>query len=199
MQTTACSHHRPDVAEAPTTAARVRFADAREVFAAFPTACEDIATPPTEAEPLQFLRALASGPAPQDAIGFCAYLLPRREAVWWASQCVRTLLDQPSERDEAALRAAEDWVYEPEEPTRQAALQIGMAADRRAPSTWVALAAAWSGGTLVVSEHDAARAPSHLTARAARGAVMLALAGKPDQAAHVSWCAEYCAQIAAEQ
>jgi len=174
----------------------LRFASAREVFEAFPTAYEDIKAKPTEAPPLEFLHALASGPTPDDAIAFCAYVLSRREAVWWASQCVRALLDEPNAYDEAALRAAENWVHEPDEPTRRTALEVGMAADRKAASTWVALAAAWSGGSLVFGEYPGPRAPPQLTARTARGAVLLALAGTPDRAAQVSRCVACGVRIA---
>jgi hypothetical protein len=173
----------------------LRFADARAVFAAFPTAREDIAAAPTEAEPLEFLRALAAGPTPQDAIGFCAYLLPRRDAVRWASQCVRALLDRPDANDERALKAAEDWVRDPQEETRRGALEIGMAGDRGAASTWVALAAGWSSGSLVLIEHTAPP-PPQLTARAARGALLLALAGRPNAATHISQCVERGIEIA---
>ena len=175
---------------------RIRFAFAQEVFAAFPTACEDIKAKPTEEPPLVFLRSLVNGPVPEDAITFCAYLLPRREAVWWASQCVRDLVGTPTEYDQAALKSAEDWVFEPEEPKRQAALQIGMTGNRKAPSTWVALAAAWSGGNLVINEYGGAPAPPHLTAKAASGALMFALLGKPDRGAEITRCIERGIQIA---
>jgi hypothetical protein len=174
----------------------LRFEVARDVFEAFPTAYDDIEARPTEAPPLAFLRSLASGPTPDDAIGFCAYLLPRREAVWWASQCVRDLIGTPTESDEIALGAAEDWVREPEEPKRRAALRIGLAADRRAASTWVALAAAWSGGSLIESEYRGPAAPPHLTAKAARGALMLALVDKPHRGTQISQCVKRGVQIA---
>ncbi|MGH6800759.1 MAG: DUF6931 family protein, partial [Methylocella sp.] len=122
----------------------LRFSAARDVFEAFPTAYEDIATEPNDQLPLVFLRELVKGPAPEDALPFCAYLLPRREAVWWASQSVRALVDKPTKYDEAAFKAAEDWVREPEEPNRRRALKIGTMANQRVASTWVALAAAWS-------------------------------------------------------
>src|ERR1700758_3958241 len=114
----------------------LRFAVASEVFEAFPTARNDIAAKPTSQPPLVFLRALAGGPTPDDALAFCAYLLPRREAVWWACQCVRALLGQPTEEDQVALQAAEAWVYEPDEERRRAALAIGRTAERNAASTW---------------------------------------------------------------
>ena len=103
-----------------------------DVFEAFPIAYEDIETQPNDQSSLVFLRELVKGPKPEDAVPFCAYLLPRREAVWWASQCVRMLLADLTERDNAALRAAEEWVREPEELNRQRAHQIGTMANQRA-------------------------------------------------------------------
>jgi len=154
----------------------IRFSAAREVFDAFPTAYDTIKTEPTEEPPVSFLRSLAKGPTPEEAVNFCAYLLPRREAVWWASQCVRALIPDLSEAEEAPLKAAEEWVAEPEEEKRRDALRMGMEGDRMLPSTWVALAAAWSGGNMVINEQGGTPAPAHLTARAASAALLLAMA-----------------------
>jgi hypothetical protein len=175
---------------------RLRFSVAREVFEAFPTAYEDITAGPSDQLPLVFLRSLVEGPTPDDAIAFCAYLLPRREAVWWASQSVRGLLDKPTVPDEAALKAAEDWVYEPEEEKRREALRIGTTANQRAASTWVALAAAWSGGSMIFSEYGGPPAPPQLTAQAAFTAIRIALGGKPDRTGHISRSIEQGVRIA---
>jgi hypothetical protein len=51
-----------------------------------------------------------------------------------------------------------------------------MAGDRGAPTTWVALAAAWSGGSLTAPDQPPAPAPPHLTPKAVRAAVLTALA-----------------------
>jgi len=175
---------------------RVRFATVRALFETFPEVAQRISAAPTDQFPVEFLKGLASQGKLDEAVTFCSYLLPRREAVWWASQCVRSLIDTPSEDDEIALEAAEDWVREPEEPKRQAALRIGLSASRRDASTWVALAAAWSGGSLIVSESGGPPAPPHLTAKAARGALMLALVNKPRRLAQISQCVERGVQIA---
>jgi hypothetical protein len=176
--------------------ALLRFSVARDVFEAFPTAYEDIEAKPTDQLPLVFLRGLVNGPTPEDAIAFCAYLLPRREAVWWASQSVRALIGEPTEYDEAALKAAEEWVYEPEEPKRRQALRIGNTANRRAASTWVALAAAWSGGPMIISEYGGPPAPPQLAAQAAFTAIRIALGGKPDRIGAISRCVEEGTRIA---
>jgi hypothetical protein len=175
---------------------RIRFASAREVYEAFPTAYEDLPTPPTDEPPLQFLRALVSSPGLNDAIPFCAYMLPRREAVWWANQCVRALIDAPTEADETALKAAEEWVYEPEEPRRRQALAIARSHNQGAASTWVAYAAAWSSGTIVVTEHRGPPVTPQLTAKAAIAAIRIALVDKPDRAKEIARCVEQGVKIA---
>jgi len=85
----------------------------------------------------------------EDAVTFCAYLLPRREAVWWACRCARTPLNKIAEDRAAGLLAAEAWVEEPDDERRQVALDIGTRGHCDDPLTWVALAAGWTGGLLV--------------------------------------------------
>ena len=82
---------------------RVRFATAKALFDTFPETYKKIGAKPTDQFPIDFLKGLVSQAKLDDAVTFCAYLLPRREAVWWASQCVRALLSEPTTADEAAL------------------------------------------------------------------------------------------------
>jgi hypothetical protein len=170
--------------------ALLRFATARDVFEAFPSAHGHIGTAPNDQPPIAYLRELAKGQTPDDALAFCAYLLPRREAVWWASQCVRALLDQPTAADETALNAAEEWVREPGEANRRHVLATGFAANRRVASTWVALAAGWSGGPMLPSDYGGPPAPPQLTAQSAFTAIEIALGGIKDRAGEISRCVE---------
>ena len=71
---------------------RIRFVSARNVFEAFPELGRVLAPPADDPAPLDYTQAALSGPRPTDAIIFLAHLLPRREAVWWAIQCVRAML-----------------------------------------------------------------------------------------------------------
>ena len=175
---------------------RLRFNSARQVFEAFGSARDDIATPPTDEPPLAFARRLVNSARPIDGVAFCAYLLPRREAVWWGCQCVRALLELQNGGD-AALRAAEAWVREPEEETRRAALELGRVEDRRAPTTWLARAAGWSGGDIAASGLRPIPAPPHLTAKAVLAAIVLA--GARSDSRWVGWisgCADGCIRFA---
>jgi hypothetical protein len=156
----------------------VRFITARDLFDAFSPARGDISTPPDDTSSLEFLQHLIDAGELQDAVGFLAYLLPRREAVWWACLSVRSFADQGLAED-AALRAAEAWVKTPEEERRQVAMDIGMQADRSRPTTWCALAAAWSGGSLTSPEQAPVPCPPYLTAQAARAAVLIGATDLP--------------------
>jgi hypothetical protein len=154
----------------------IRFSTARQVFEAFETAADDIRTAPGDEEPLVFLNALVKGPTPEDAISFCAYLLPRREAVWWACQCLRQIEDSLSPVEDDLIGTAEAWVKDPDEPTRQAASEAAGSAPRQSPATWVAFGAAWSGGSITGPGNPPVPPPPYATAQAVRAAVLTALA-----------------------
>jgi hypothetical protein len=176
---------------------RLRFTSARQIFDTFETASDDIATQPADEAPLAFVRKLARSSRPIEAVAFCAYLLPRREAVWWACQCVRAIQDEPAGGD-AALKAAEAWVREPEEATRRAALDLGVSGDKRAATTWLAHAAGWSGGDMAAAGLTPVPAPTHLTAKAVLAAIVLAMAkaGARSQSAWTAACIEACIRFA---
>ncbi len=181
---------------------RIRFTTAAQVFEAFPAARDDIEARPTQDPPLAFLRALAASDTPEDAVAFCAYVLPRREAVWWACQCVRGMIPAPGADEQAGLAAAEAWVREPEEERRLQALRLGMGADRGLPTTWLALAAAWSGGSMALPEDGVAvPSPPHLTAQAVRAAVLIALAriGARERAAYIATCLDGALRLAGDE
>ena len=76
---------------------RIRFTSARNVFEAFPDLGRVVAAPAGDPAPLDYARELMASPTPTDSIAFIAYLLPRREAVWWAIQCVRAMLGASAE------------------------------------------------------------------------------------------------------
>jgi hypothetical protein len=151
---------------------RLRFATAQALFDAFPEVSQKVGTGPTDQSPIDFLKALSSANKLPDAVTICAYLLPRREAVWWACGCVRALSGNIAPDRAAGLLAAEAWVYEPDDKHRQAALDVGTKGEATNPMTWLALAAGWSGGILVSSTTKQVSVPQYMTARAARIAVL---------------------------
>jgi hypothetical protein len=151
---------------------RVRFATAQALFDAFPEVLQKIGVAPTDQPPLEFARALSSDGKLSDAVAFCAYLLPRREAVWWACASAKALAADVARDGAAGLLAAEAWVYQPDDHHRQAALEIGTNGDNNNPATWLALAAGWSGGFQVLGTQQVPTQP-YMTARAVRIAILL--------------------------
>src|SRR5579871_3713351 len=103
----------------------VRFATAEAVFETFPELSQKIGPKPNERSPIDFLRGLTSAGKLEDAVTFCAYLLPRREAVWWACRSARAAPNQIAQESAPALLAAEAWVRDPDDERRQTALEVG--------------------------------------------------------------------------
>lgn len=152
---------------------RLRFVTARALFETFPPSVTRISTAPTDETPIGFLKNLSAAHKFEDAVTFCAYLLPRREAVWWACGCVRSLLgDIPWDRAHA-VAAAEAWVANPDDEHRRSALEIGNQSDSNDSLTWLALGAGWSGGVLFAHPQHPVPVPPYMTPRAARIAVLL--------------------------
>lgn len=154
---------------------RLRFETAREVFEAFPALGEDLKTAATEEQPIAFIRTLLKSNTPEDALTFCAHTLPRREAVWWGCQCVRLISQVEAGQEDGYLRAAENWVREPEEYRRIAALRLGTDSERRHAGNWLALAAGWSGGNISLLEGMHIPPKPDMTGSAIRTAILIAL------------------------
>jgi hypothetical protein len=152
---------------------QIRFATARDVFDSFVVAPRTISVPPTDELPLDFLRGLVAKGKLEDALAFCGYLLPRREAVWWGCRSARMLLGDAVKNDAQGLTIAETWVGDPNVEHRRAADEFGKTADKDQPLTWLALAAAWSGGTLSMEGAPAIAPPPELSGHAVRVAILL--------------------------
>jgi hypothetical protein len=161
--------------------AKPRFTSAQQVYDAFETAREDIEAPPSESDPMAFIRQLLDGPTPEDTISFCAYLLPRREAVWWAC---RTIREFSVPDDPPLLELAEQWVRLPEEKNRKAALAAANAARVKGPCAWAAYGAGWSGGSMTDNSEHPVRPPAYLTAKAVRASILTVLAEAPPKERH---------------
>jgi hypothetical protein len=177
----------------------IRFVTAQDLFDAFPTAQQDVDAPPSNARSLEYLRSLAESEEPNKAVAFCAYLLPRREAVGWGCRCVKNLLPKLPADEEPALQAAEAWVRQPEEEQRLAALELGMRSSARSPTTWLTLAAGWSGGNVLLGIEATSMAPPQQTARAVRAAVLTTISrlAPAERDKGLRACIEDGAQIAA--
>jgi hypothetical protein len=153
----------------------LRFETVQSLFDAFETAPVDIGGEADDTPVLIALQSAIDGKAWDRAISLCAYLLPRREAVWWGCQSLRHIRPEASAAESAAIEAAEAWVKDPGDDLRRAALRGGMLGDGRLPATWMALAAGWSGGSVMPPEYGPAPVEPYQTARAVRAGLLIAL------------------------
>jgi hypothetical protein len=177
---------------------RIRFATARNIFEAFPSLKRFAAPPADDCAPLDYARRLLASPRPADALVYIAHLLPRREAVWWARQCVVAILGTAAETD-PATRAADAWVRAPEEGTRRAALACAADGDESRAPTWLARAAALSGGSRTAPDQEPRLPQPAACAQAANAAIILAICAGEAQAvsAWIQACAEAGVNFAA--
>ena len=127
----------------------IRFAIARALLDSFPELVKQLTVAPTDEAPLDFLRKLSAQEKFEDGVTFCAHLLPRREAVWWACGTIKGSSKDSQSQSEGFLEA-QKWVYDPSEENRLAALETGNKGDKAKPSTWLALGAGWSDNSASV-------------------------------------------------
>lgn len=149
-----------------------RFPTMRDLYDEFPTLMNSAKLVPGNDEPVAFVRRMADEGKLREAVAICAFLLRRREAVWWACQCLRSKPGLAGPDDQAIL-AAEHWARAPSEEARDIAAKWGVAGDQADPTTWAAHAAGYSGGSVGTGVDGPIRVPPHLTAESARVALLL--------------------------
>ena len=157
----------------------LRFSTARQVIDAFPNLRDEFSGSNLDLEPFAFIDSLMAQGSVRKAMAFCAFLLPRREAIQWLSLALRQQSQQPSGADVNLLRLVEDWLKKPVEATRRAALDGGMGDPRKGAFAWAALAAGWSGGNLSPNAEQPVPPPPHLTGHAVNVGLTLLVAGLP--------------------
>jgi hypothetical protein len=151
----------PELAEMPRRV-ELRPADVSLVaVCAYLEFSDEIAKPAAAAKaPDELIALLADEGKHMDALRLRAYLLTKREAVWWGCLCVHDDLDESLPAPQmAALKAAATWVGQPDEANRRAAEKRAAAAQYSGVGATLALAAFWSegsiapeGGTVVVPD-----------------------------------------------
>lgn len=155
----------------------LRFELAHDLFDGIPEIAEDVTARPEGGTSIDFIKSLASGETPEEALTVCAYSLPKRHAVWWGHECLQRVRDTLGPSDHTLLELAAAWVADPTEDTRRAALVAAEAEENPGAGAWIAYAAAWSGGSMTGPDMPEVSPPPSLTAKAVNAGVLTALAG----------------------
>jgi hypothetical protein len=134
--------------------------------------------------PRAYLAELTAAGYLTDAETVLAHALPKREAVWWACQCVRKAIGSESDpKATAALTAAEAWTASPGDVNRRRTYDVAEAVGFDHPAGCAALAAYFSGGSLAPPQLPPAPPADHLTGDCVSYALRLAaLIGGPLEA-----------------
>ncbi|CAH1650730.1 conserved hypothetical protein [Hyphomicrobiales bacterium] len=132
------------------------------------------------ATPQAFIARLVDAGLWTDAIRFLAFALPMREGVWWA--CLSARRASPDGfngegAEQAAIAAAEAWVWAPVEETRRACLAAAEAVACDGPAGYAALAAYWTGN-LAPPDKPEIPPDARLAPTAVGAAVLLAALGR---------------------
>ena len=160
----------------PQSLRKINVRQASEIYQHFELTAEAATLEDDTLAPEACLGILIEAEQFEDAVRFLAHALPRREAVWWACLAARTVTrdEDADPRHQAALEAAESWVFEPVEANRRKAELLAEKTRFRHPSGWAAVAAFWSGASITAETEPPVPPPTHLYAHAVTGAVMLA-------------------------
>jgi hypothetical protein len=120
-----------------------------------------------------------------DALALVARTLPKRYAVAWACDCLKTAFasdPQTTDVDRAGLALAQKWLADPTDENRRAAMDFAEADELGSPGAWVAASAGWCGGSLLPRGYDVVAPPDHLPSEAAVAALRLAASRGADYA-----------------
>jgi hypothetical protein len=124
-----------------------------------------------------------------DALMLIARILPKRYVVAWACECFKGALaglPTATDVDRAGLALAQQWLTDPTEDRRRAALDFAEAGEFSTPGAWIAASAGWSDGSLLPRGYDTISPPDHLPAEAAVAALRFAASQGSDYAGAIS-------------
>ena len=125
--------------------------------------------------PEGFIADLQKAGSTADLVITLAFLLPKRQAVWWACLVARLVPGaESSPNDQAALTLAETWVQTGDDEARERAEKAAEACNHEGPAAWAAMGAFWSGGSIAPRGQGTVSPAAHLTAVATRSALFLA-------------------------
>jgi hypothetical protein len=132
-----------------------------------------------------FLDELVGRGLPADALTLIAHTLPKRYVVAWACDCLKAVIardPRAGDIDRAGLALTQQWLADPTEDNRRAAIEFAERGEFGSPGAWIAASAGWSDGSLLPRGYDVIAPPDHLPAEAAVAALRLAASRGPQYA-----------------
>ncbi len=138
-------------------------------------------TPEDRESPQQFLDRLAANPDGAAELEFLSYALPKRCAIWWLVQCVRTLPDL-NEEDMTVIGLVETWIRDPGDQNRRQAMAAIQDADLGRAANWTAMSAYYADGSTAPPNSPHVAAKDDIAGKSVlAGVTLAALVGPPDK------------------
>jgi len=125
--------------------------------------------------PEPFVERLQEEGLLSDAIAVMARALPMREAIGWACLCDRSTTPEDDDPLHAALLGAvEQWVREPTDEHRSAALELAQDEPDQSSGQMLGMATGYSAGEVQVGSNPPVDVPTDTVPPMIAGAVMIA-------------------------
>ena len=134
------------------------------------------------ASPFDLLETLIRDDHFPDALCLTAGLLPKRDAILWGIECLRSGERKLTDADQAAAAAVDEWLAEPSEANRRAAEAVAKANEYDGPFSWLAMAVFWSEGSMSPEGQPGVAPLWQLTAKGVIAALTLAATKDPKNA-----------------
>lgn len=136
---------------------------------------------------LSFLNRLCDEGLFHDAFVTLARVLPRQYAIIWGDRCLQLApADDISDAEQHSINIARQWISNPDEALRRAALDAAEALEFDGAYAWFAAAVGYTGGSLAPRDLEEVPPPQHLTAMAIAACLLLLSAKEPETMAETS-------------
>jgi len=131
---------------------------------------------------LSFLNRLCDEELFHDAFVTLARALPKQYAIIWADRCLQdTPDDKVSDGEQHCIDVVRQWIANPDEALRRAALDAAEAIKFEGAYAWFAAAVGFSSGSLAPHDQAEVPPPQHLTAVAVAAFLVMLTVKDPDK------------------
>lgn len=136
---------------------------------------------------LSFLNRLCDEELFHDAFVALARVLPKQYAIMWGDQCLEFSSNEDiGDTDQHCINIVKQWISNPDEVLRRAALDAAEAAEFEGAYAWFAAGVGFSGGSLAPRDLEDVPPPQHLTAVAIAAFLVMLTAENPETMAETS-------------